>query len=913
MIPDPTQCLDFEFEHSIIDLFSNQVTRTPNALAIIDSAAAWTYRDLDESSSRIAANLREAGLHAGSVVTIEGRRDASLVIAIIGALKAGAPFCILDPNYPAARLALQIRSLAPAALLCRSPAAPEKESLVDLHRQCGCHSSILIDSVLRQREADGAIQKYAPRIEGRDVAYYLFTSGTTGMPKAVSAPQHALPHFLKWYVRRFEFSQSDRFCMCSGLAHDPLLRDIFTPLSIGAALHIPPADLMRDPARLSAWFGMQKISVAHLTPSLLRMLCNSSDATKLPDLHYAVLGGERLLYKDVAWIKKIAQNVIVVNGYGATETPQLMAYHVVDPNNNPPETVVPLGTGIRDVQLLIINSETRLARVGEVGEICVRTPYLSNGYLDAAEDVPQRYVSNPFKPPNEIGSKHDALALIPDLIYKTGDTGQYDSAGNVHYIGRLDNQVKIRGFRVELGEIESTLRNIIGVTHAAVCCDDSAGHSRIIAWIEPTSQFDMAECKSELTRLLPDYAIPSHLHQISPMPLSPNGKVDIALLRAALSSKRTSHIAARDTANQVEQTLITIWEQVLALQPIGVLENFFELGGDSLLAAGLLSAIANRFGKHLPMSSLLNAATIREQAAILSNEANNVQSLNIVPLKSGDTQSPAYWIPGGGGLSVVPFKQVSELINSPHAVFGLELSPGDSTATLDLQAKAAKYVAAIRSRQKTGPYRLLGFSAGSWLAYEMATQLIAQGETVTLVVFDTEVTSFTRSHHWQQISAYSLAHHLRNMLNVPITRWVKYAKHTAQEIYWGQLRKRNAMKWDPRLLDRKADVVLGDAFVAADNASRKAAYEYAKRRTASEYPGRIVVVVAEEDALYAGVNERLDPRLGWRRLARRGIEVHRVQGSHISMLQEPHVGPFAEVLSAILAESATNGVLRTAS
>ena len=372
-----------------------------------------------------------------------------------------------------------------------------------------------------------------PIPEANDTAYILFTSGTTGSPKAIATQHCAFPHFLGWYVKTFDPLPEDRFSMLSGLSHDPLMRDIFVPLSIGASVCIPKPDFMKLPRRLLQWMGSTGITFAHLTPSLGRLLTRAAQpgVQPMPVLRRAFFGGEPLRFSDVRQFHNVAPNALVVNCYGASETPQIIAYQIIDaPLDEGVDGQVPLNKSIDDVQMLILREDGSMAEDNEAGEICVRTRYLAKGYLGPSTAASERFVANPFN------ASKDPL----DRIYKTGDIGRFLPGLGIEFVGRTDDQIKLRGFRVELGEVEDALRNCPMVSNGAVVVDSSIDDPALYAFVEVASGFDSNECKKRLARILPNYMVPRELFALPTLPHTPNGKLDRAFLLSLVRNPGSS-------------------------------------------------------------------------------------------------------------------------------------------------------------------------------------------------------------------------------------------------------------------------------------------------------------------------------------------------------------------------------------
>ena len=385
--------------------------------------------------------------------------------------------------------------------------------------------------------AEGFLQAYSTddpniTVDPDGLAYVAFASGSIDGPKGIMGSHRPLSHFLQWHSQSFGFNESDRFSMLSGLAHDPLLRDIFTPLWVGATLCIPDQAMMKTLGQLRVWLKTQEISVIHLTPAMSQLLTMtdelalkySDEQMRLSKLRYAFFGGDVLTWRHISPFREIAPSVVCVNFYGTTETPQAMSYYVIPDQNDKRKDdwimkakPLPLGRGIKDVQLLILNASGMLTGIGETGEIHIRTPYLARGYMGDNKSTHLRFIINPFT--REQG----------DRVFKTGDFGRYLNDGTIEFIGRIDNQVKIRGFRVELGEIEMMLDRCPSVNQAVVLAsEDESENKSLVAYIVPeeNSEPSTSMLRDFLKMKLPEYMVPSVFIMLESLPLTPNGKVD---------------------------------------------------------------------------------------------------------------------------------------------------------------------------------------------------------------------------------------------------------------------------------------------------------------------------------------------------------------------------------------------------
>ncbi|MCP4658990.1 MAG: amino acid adenylation domain-containing protein, partial [bacterium] len=566
LLPRPAAELGAHFGGTIHGGFGRSATRFPERVAVVDPGASWSYGELERRSNQLARYLLAHGVGPDAVVAVHAHRCAALVWAVLGVLKAGAAFVILDPAYPAARLREVVRRLRPRGWIEIAAAGEPSAELEALVEEFGC-CRLRLPS--RGAKAAGAFLAEHPSSDpalpasADDLAYIAFTSGSTGVPKGILGKAGPIVHFLEWHGSTFGLGPSDRFSMLSGLAHDPLLRDIFTPLWLGATLIVPDPEEIATPGWLAEWLRREEITVVHLTPAMGRLL-DTGPAPPATALRYLFFGGDVLGAQDLSRLRELAPEAVWVNFYGATETPQAMGCFIVPEDSREvfSRPSVPVGRGIADVQLLVVHPGGGLAGIGEQGEIRVRTPYLAAGYLGDAELTRERFGRNPW-------SDRDG-----DRIYRTGDLGRYLPDGNVEFVGRLDDQVQIRGFRVELGEIEAALAVHPEVATAAVILRRGAsGEPLLAAFLVPAPGAEPAsrELRHFLAAQLPDYMIPRAFVTLEGMPLTPNRKIDRAALgRHELEAPERLVGGAEPLAPRtpIEELVAAIFGELLGCQAV---------------------------------------------------------------------------------------------------------------------------------------------------------------------------------------------------------------------------------------------------------------------------------------------------------------------------------------------------------
>jgi amino acid adenylation domain-containing protein len=583
-LPDPRAPLHAEQPALIQDAPLARARERPDALALSSRHGACSYGQLEQLSRQIAHHLLSAGVGVGDTVAIYADRNPALVYCLLGVLRAGAVFHLLDVAYPVPRIVACLQQTAPRFVLIAGdvvlPEALLSESALAnaarVRRVPADAGEALSSLAADAPSTDAAL----PMIDAHAIAYVSFTSGSTGAPKGIVTTHGPLPHFITWHCAHGELSASDRFSLLSGLSHDPLLRDIFTPLSLGASLHIPEQTTIFDADALWSWFAEERITVAHMTPAMGEILeAGAPQGAVLASLRRLYWGGDVLKPRLVAAIRQLAPTALQTNFYGATETPQAMAFF--DLAELADDAVVPIGRGIADCQLLVVREDRQLAAVGEAGEIWIRSPYLSRGYLADEVGTRERFVANPL------------TAAADDRCYRTGDLGRYREDGAVLFSGRADHQLKIRGFRVEPAEIVAALERSAGVQRAVVLGIERNGEKQLTAYVVNTrgSALSAPELRSQLTAVLPPYMVPKHFVLLPELPLLPNGKPDLRALPAP-SDDATSEAQAlgrRLPRNDAERQMAAIWAEILGLSEVGIDESFLDLGGDSLAAIRALS------------------------------------------------------------------------------------------------------------------------------------------------------------------------------------------------------------------------------------------------------------------------------------------------------------------------------------
>ncbi|TDZ25510.1 L-2-aminoadipate reductase large subunit [Colletotrichum orbiculare MAFF 240422] len=692
VLPDPTSDLHWSaFRGAIQDIFSENAKKFPERLCVVETASStsprreFTYRQIDEASNLLANHLVASGVERGDVVMSYSHRGVDLVVTVFGILKAGATFSVIDPSYPPDRQNIYLDVARPRALVVIDKATKEAGQLTDKVRHFIAENlDIKTEVPALELRADGSL--VGGQVNGKDIFDGLnrengpnvlvgpdsnptlsFTSGSEGKPKGVLGRHYSLAYYFDWMSKRFSLSEKDKFTMLSGIAHDPIQRDIFTPLFLGAQLLVPSKEDIQH-EKLAEWMREHGATVTHLTPAMGNVLVSNATA-EFPALHHAFFVGDILIKRDCKALQRLARNCYIVNMYGTTETQRAVSYYEIpsvtaDPDflDRLPDNAIPAGRGMMDVQVLVVNRENNTqCGVGEVGEIYVRAGGLAEGYLANQELNKAKFINNWFVTDNRWAELDEQASQDEpwrqfykgprDRLYRSGDLGKYTEDGNVVCVGRADDQVKIRGFRIELGEIDKHLSDHPLILDNLVMVRRNKDEEKsLVAYVVPdlqrwsewlvqnnleddTSGGDTLtgrlrrfwplgeEVRRYLKTKLPTYAIPDTFVPLDKFPLNPNGKKD----KPALPFPDAAQLAeARPRANisdlsETERAVAAIWGSLLANvdeRSLGHDDSFFDVGGHSILAQQMLFQINRKWqGIDVTMAVIFRSPSLKAFSA----------------------------------------------------------------------------------------------------------------------------------------------------------------------------------------------------------------------------------------------------------------------------------------------------------
>lgn len=703
----------------MIEKFAQSI---PNKTAVEFGKEKITYEQLHENSNKIA-NFLIDNYDEGKNVLIIMEKSIELIEAVIGIIKSGGIFVPIDFDTPDNRIITILNEIKVHWIITTPKLLKKIKNIVE---KINIKINILLmrsDELIENRysnnldifsttnyiEKENWIYEYC----NNKHSYIYFTSGSTGKPKGVLGRHRSLMQFIEWEVQEMKVGEECRVSQLTPISFDPFLRDVFLPLCAGGTLCIPESqEVILDPVKLVSWVEERRITHIHTVPSLFRNIVNEIiDAEQLKTLKCILLAGEILRGNDVKkFIEIFKDRIQLVNLYGPTETTLAKTFYKIK-EEDIDKAIIPVGKPITFADVFILNDDMDRCVAGVVGQLYIRTPFITSGYCNDRKVTREVFIKNPFKNnPN-------------DIIYKTGDLGRILNDGNIEVIGRIDNQVKIRGMRIELGEIESRLIQSGLVKEAVVIAkEDKLNNKALFAYVVTDKQETLRELRGHLAKSLPKYMIPSYYVQLTKMPLTSSGKID----RTTLSNLDGIVVTGTEyelPRNKIENKLAEIWSEVLGLEKVGINDSFFELGGNSLKAISIAEKTYKQLDIKIPITQILNKETIKEITMdMLDNEF--IEYLEEVTRLNDEKDKKVFTFPPVIGYGVV-FKGLANTINS-HSIYAFNF--------IESENRIKEYVNLIIDVQKEGPYILMGYSAGGKLAFEVAKELENQGYEVSDII-----------------------------------------------------------------------------------------------------------------------------------------------------------------------------------
>ena len=846
--------VDFSQTKTIHELFEEQVKRTPMSIALAFEDIELTYQELNQRANKLAHHLRKLGVQKDNIVGISAEKSLELIIGILGILKAGGAYVPLDTEYPIERLKFMLEDSQAKVLLT------QKHLLSKLPSH---HQTALLegDNEKINRESDTNLTHVNT---STNLAYVIYTSGSTGKPKGVPSNHLSVINRFTWSWNRYPLHKDDVFCLQTNIGFVDSVWDIFGALLKGIKLAIFPIEVSKDVEKLVKHLKQQKVTRITLVPSFLKALLQYHPDLKklLPKLNHWEITGEVFPRDLITHFLKTMPDVKLIDVYGATEATSVIYYEYF---LNPEASQILTHTLIlANTQIYILDKYLRPVPIGIPGELYIGGIPIAEGYLNREELTKEKFIPNLY-------CAEDAN------FYKTGDLACYTREGNVELLGRTDHQVKIRGFRVELGEIESVLREQEGISDAvANAYDDTNGYKILIAYVvfqdkmisKELEQKKLELLQNQLRAHLPDYMLPRELIILDKMPFNPNGKIDRQAL--PLAGKLLQKVGYVPPVNATEFQLVKIWEDLLNSKQVGIFDNFFEIGGNSILLINLVSKIKKILKKNISITDIFKNSTIFTLANLINKDMGNSIDDMIFEIQPSGTKSPLFMVHSDDGLAFIYTSLSYYLedqplygINNPR--FGQPNNPFKS-----IEEMASCYVDHLLKVYPEGPYRLGGLCFSGVVALEMALQLQDKGKKVEALFL---IDSFNASWRLRE-SDYVLAQSIEEFL---ISRNLDTTSEAGKNILFETINNAQILnKYYPR-----------------------------------SYKGYAILLKAKEiGKIFMDVSQATDPYNGWATIFQPDLEICSTPDEHLMLLSSRNIKVLSEKITYYLSKLEISHVLK---
>jgi len=854
-------------EKTLFGLFEEQVLRSPDAVALVKGERTLTFGELNKESNRLAHFLIEKGILPGTNVGLLVSRDFEMITGMLGILKAGGAYVPIDPEYPVDRQEYIVRQsaigfvVADKAYPLKNVIEPEFFLVIDKNAQKtykNTNPTLVIDST--------------------QLAYTIYTSGSTGRPKGVMIEHHSAINLISWVNERFDVGPEDSLLFITSMCFDLSVYDIFGMLAAGGKVVITENAEIQDVRILQDMLIRHNITFWDSVPTtldyLVRNLEQDRKGYRYSGLKRIFMSGDWIPVSLPSRIKKFFPEATVVSLGGATEATVWSNYFVVEQIKNDWKSI-PYGRPINNNFFYILDDQLLPVPMGEIGQLYIGGVGVARGYANDQEKTNASFMPDPF---NNIAGA---------MMYRTGDLGRMMPDYNMEFLGRKDNQVKINGFRVELGEIESVLNSCEAVYNAIVLAKEGTdGNKRLVAYIMPNGRFEKQAIADFLKTKLPEYMIPGTWVELESLPVNSNGKID----RKALPEHHEVHEARKillEPATETEKMLTAIWKDCIGISECSIDDNFFALGGHSLMAVQILSKIEKKIGKKMQLAILFKHPDIRSLAAFIDIEKKEIIYKSLVAIKPSGSKTPLYII-HGEGLNVLNFSSLAEYMDEERPIFGLQARAlnGEDAPEETIQQIAAFYLREILQHNPDGPYLIAGYSFGGYVAVEMEKQMQAMGKTIQmLIMFDTDAEK-TEYKDWYYLFPRKVKRHfpifmsfLKSVLKHPVATF-----------------KRQLTNHPPSFLTNYFYRKDSKGFFQLIKKIKEKHLVAFRNYKMEPFDNKVYLFKAKICVHY--VNDVAF--LGWKNYAKKDVELFEVPGDHLSMLLTPHVEQFADILEKTL-------------
>jgi amino acid adenylation domain-containing protein len=861
--------------------FEAQVKSRPDSVAVTCEEEQLSYAGLNRRANQLARCLIDCGVEVESPIAIFLNQSADMIVAMLAILKAGGAYVPIDSSYPKKRIVFMLEDsgaqmiITERALLDKLPADKTRTVCVDSDR----------DRIVSKEGSDLQLPT-----AGDNLAYVMYTSGSTGQPKGVSI-QHRGIIRLAVDTNYVFIGPSERVAQVSNASFDAVTFEVWAALLQGGQVVEFSKDMLLAPQVLAEQIRKHGIDTIFLTPGLLNQIAFEAPQAFSP-VKNLMFGGDAADLRGIREVTKSNPPQFMINGYGPTESTTFAVCHFLGQLTDQ-TTSIPIGRPITDTQAYIVDKEFHPSPVGVLGELYIGGGGLARGYAKRPELTADKFIPSPF------GKQYGRR------LYKTGDRACYLPGGIIEFLGRGDNQVKVRGFRIELSEIELALREHPGLRQAVVlACKDEEFDKVIVAFVVPRQEglLEATELNQFLAERLPDYMIPTRYVVLDALPLTPNGKVDYRSLANRESPESGSLLNRKSQpfvgpGDSIELELVRLWEQVFGVSPIGVTDDFFDLGGHSFIAMRLMSQVYKKFGQTIPISILFETRTIRRLATSMRRRQVAAERNScLVPIQPHGTKTPIFAVHPFGG-NVFCYYPLAKHLGTDQPFYGFEAPGlrGEQDPLDDFRPMAAHYLNLIKGIQPQGPYLLCGWSLGGVIAFELAQQLHRCGDsTALLAVFDGRLNNSPQFADLavgdgDEVNYADLLVGAFGM-DIPLTAEQLKQLDTEQQLLFTMEMLKRAEVISP-------DFTLEQArpWVKVLHKNDRAYMKYDPQ----PYHGTISLFLASEQK--SDISS--DPSMGWERIAAGGLHVYTVPGNHKTMMiNDDNAKTLANRLKSCIAE-----------
>lgn len=707
---------DLPLERTIHQLFEEQVVRTPEKIALVFDGESLTYRELNAQANRLAVRLRTIGVSADQIVGMMLGRSFELVISIIAILKAGGAYLPIDPDYPESRIEYMLTD-SKTRFVITQRGLREK---IDLSSLPGLNEVIYLDEIVLTDSMDSANLQHINTAQ--DLVYVIYTSGSTGKPKGVLLEHQNVTNLI-----RFEYDKTNidfaegRVLQFATISFDVSFQEIFSTLLAGGELYLIHREVRENVIRLMEFIEDHQINIVFMPVALIKFIFGDEQYyQKFPKtIRHIITAGEQLIVTERFRTYLQENHVYYHNHYGPSET-HVVTTLTVNPDGDIP-TLPPIGRPISNTQIYIVNHHQQLQPLGVPGELWIAGRNVGRGYLNREELTKDKFVTNPFG------------ADSVERVYRTGDVARWLPDGTIEFLGREDEQVKIRGFRIELDEITSCLLKHEKIENAVVIDrEDQDGFKYLCAYLVSDEEISVSVLKAELAKVLPDYMIPTYMIRIAAIPLTANQKVDRRALPEPIEGAQceVEYVKPR---TELEQAIAAIWSELLGVRRIGLHDNFFSLGGHSLKVIAFISKIEEQYQTQLSMKEFFKNPTVRGVVDDLIAHRNENVTYHALDepyiVFNPAKEKKLFCFPPGRAFGLA-YSGLACYLDS-YSLYGFNF--------IENADRIQEYVKIITQAQIDEPVILVGYSAGGYLAFEVAKELLKNGRAVSdLILLDVQ-------------------------------------------------------------------------------------------------------------------------------------------------------------------------------